>query len=317
MATEVARGDPISDNNGRDNIEEGQGSRKSKRQKMVPSGLLDDYQCGPHLRSRLRDSQKFIFGLADISETTRKYAILATKLKAKFVFNLGGIAVYPKDIVSIVERPRMFSAKVVDILIRVLRLTIVHQLPTEGAQSSEFFDTKFVSGIIKTFPRFLKSKKKESFVFPKVLSDVFPTKDSQNIHPTRYYFPFNVANKHWVGICFDAARGIVTVLDCNTAKFKDASLDKYLTPIVQMLPYVARFACLPIGADPIIQCYDVARPKSLHQHKNPSDCGLMAVLLMATHALYGIEVCKNINNDILEEEGMCAAILAYEVYEKL
>lgn len=83
MATEVARGDPISDNNGRDNIEEGQGSRKSKRQKMVPSGLLDDYQCGPHLRSRLRDSQKFIFGLADISETTRKYAILATKLKAK------------------------------------------------------------------------------------------------------------------------------------------------------------------------------------------------------------------------------------------
>ncbi|CAF2077291.1 unnamed protein product [Brassica napus] len=40
MATEVGRGEPMSDNNGDDNIEEGQGSRKSKR---VPSGLLDDY----------------------------------------------------------------------------------------------------------------------------------------------------------------------------------------------------------------------------------------------------------------------------------
>ncbi|KAF3487196.1 hypothetical protein F2Q69_00055774 [Brassica cretica] len=43
MATEVGRGEPMSDNNGDDNIEEGQGSRKSKRKKTVPSGLLDDY----------------------------------------------------------------------------------------------------------------------------------------------------------------------------------------------------------------------------------------------------------------------------------
>ncbi|CAN6931193.1 unnamed protein product [Brassica oleracea] len=44
-----------------DNIEESQLSRKSKRQKTVPSGLVETYQCGPHLLSRLRESQKFIF----------------------------------------------------------------------------------------------------------------------------------------------------------------------------------------------------------------------------------------------------------------
>nr|VDD51896.1 unnamed protein product [Brassica oleracea] len=43
MATEVGRGEPMSDNNGDDNIEEGRGSLKSKKQKTVPSGLLDDY----------------------------------------------------------------------------------------------------------------------------------------------------------------------------------------------------------------------------------------------------------------------------------
>ncbi|KAF2594771.1 hypothetical protein F2Q70_00042767 [Brassica cretica] len=258
MAPEVDPGEPMSENNVDDNIEEEQVSRKSKRQKTVPSSLVDDYQCGPHILSQI-----------------------------------------------------------VDILIRVLCSDILHQLPPEGPRSADFLDTKFVAGIIKTYPKFLKSKKKEPFVFPKVLRDIFPTKDAAKVHPTWYYFPFNIAKKHWIGICFDAGSGIVIVLDCDTSKYKHASLEKYITPIVQMLPYVARYACQPIGPDPVIQCYDVGRPKSVAQIKNPADSGLMAVLLMATHAMYGIELCNNINNDILEKEGKCAAILAYEFKEHL
>lgn len=63
-----------------DNIEESQLSRKSKRQKTVPSGLVETYQCGPHLLSRLRESQKFIFLLDDMSDMERKFEKLSSNL---------------------------------------------------------------------------------------------------------------------------------------------------------------------------------------------------------------------------------------------
>ena len=66
-----------------DNIAEVQVSRKSKRQRTVPSTLVDDYQCGRHIMTRVRESQKFVFPLDSISEMERKYVQLSTKLNDK------------------------------------------------------------------------------------------------------------------------------------------------------------------------------------------------------------------------------------------
>ncbi|CAN7008986.1 unnamed protein product [Brassica rapa subsp. trilocularis] len=206
---------------------------------------------------------------------------------------------------------------VVDILIRVLRSVILDQLPSEGSQSAEFLDTKFGAAIMKNFLRFLKSKNKESYIFPKSLSGIFPTKESPKVNPRKYYFPLNVGNKHWVGICFDAVCGTVTILDSCLALHKQKALEKIINPVIQTLPYLARYASLDIETDPVIQCYDVARPKSVAQIKNEADSGLMSLLFMARHALYGPEACKNIGDDVLVEESKSAAILAYEFKEKL
>ncbi|WZZ78916.1 hypothetical protein YC2023_099488 [Brassica napus] len=251
-----------------DNIEEGQVSRKSKRHKTVPSGLVDDYQCGRHIMSRVREAQKYIFVIDDQSDMTRKYAQLSVKLREKFVVNVAGLAVYAKDIQLILERPRLLSTKVMDILIRVSRLAVCPNLPPEGSRSAAFLDTKFVISINKTYPKFLKSRNKEAYMFPKGLRDIFPSKDDP----------------------------------------KDSSVEKYIKSILQMLPYLARYVGETVGAEPVIQCYDVARPKSVAQNKNPADSGLMAMLLMATHAIYGIEACKSISHEVLEEEGRRAAI---------
>lgn len=51
----------LPDTNVGDNMDEPQPSRTSKRQKMVPSALLTDYECGPHMLSRLRQTQKLVF----------------------------------------------------------------------------------------------------------------------------------------------------------------------------------------------------------------------------------------------------------------
>ncbi|CAN7127029.1 unnamed protein product [Brassica rapa subsp. narinosa] len=315
--TEDRHRERTSETNVHDNFEQGQGSRKSKRQKTVPSGLVEDYQCGRHIMSRVREAQKYIFVFDDQSEVTRKHVELCVKLGEKFVINMGGLAVDAKDLKLLLERPRLFSAKVMDILIRVARIAVCPNLPPEGPRSSQFLDTKFVVAINRTFPKFLKSRNKDAYKFPKGLMDIFPSKDGPPVHSLRYYFPFNVGMKHWVGICFDAGSGVLTVLDCNTSLYKDSAVEKYLNPIVQVLPYLARYVGHSIGEEPVFHCYDVARPKYVAQNKNHSDSGLMALLLMATHALYGIEACKHISADILEEEGMRAAILAYEFKEAL
>ncbi|XP_048596182.1 uncharacterized protein LOC125577998 [Brassica napus] len=237
--------------------------------------------------------------------------------KSKSTVNVAGLFASGKDIRLILERSRFMSAKVIDILIRVVRRSTLLHLSEEGRSSVALLDTKFVAAINKTFPKFVKSRNKEGYMFPKGLRDIFPSANDAAVHPTRYYFPCNLGNKHWVGICFDAGIGVITVLDCNISLYKERSLETDLKPIVQMLPYLARFACQPIGDDNVIQCYDVARPKFVSQNKNPSDSGLMAVLLMANHAVYGTEACKNISHERLEAEGRRAAILVYEFKEEL
>lgn len=207
--------------------------------------------------------------------------------------------------------------QVVDILIRVLRSVLLHQLPSEGSQSAEFLDTKFGAAIMKNFPKFLKSKNKESYIFPKSLSGIFPTKEAPKVNPRNYYFLLYVGNKHWVGICFDVGCGTVTILDSGLALHKEKALEKIITHVIQMLPYLARYARLKIETDPVIQCYDVARPKSVAQFKNEADSGLISLPFMASHALYGPEACKNIGDDVLVEESKSATILAYEFKEKL
>ena len=58
------------------NIEDPQQCRKSKRQKCVPQALVQDYQCGPEIVSRVQQSQKSIFAYHDRNEIDLKYASL-------------------------------------------------------------------------------------------------------------------------------------------------------------------------------------------------------------------------------------------------
>lgn len=94
----------------------------------------------------------------------------------------------------------------------------------------------------------------------------------------------------------------ITVLDCNTAMFPDAIIEKQLYPHSLMIPYLVRQSGQPYGCDAGPR-YAFERPKGLSQSEDPLHCGLMSVLLMATHAVYGIEACKNIHVNILAKKG--------------
>ncbi|KAL0794669.1 hypothetical protein Bca101_066046 [Brassica carinata] len=291
-----------------------QNSRKSKRQKCVPQALVDDYQCGPDIVSRVRKSQKFIFAFDESREMDMKYERLGEEVKGSGLIKIGGVAVSGKDIQLIAERTRCLTTKVVDILIRVLEYSLEQHFHVDFSQMDVYLDSKYTSAIIRTYPRFSKSRKKESFVFPSGLVQPFDESNVSCIHRRRYYFPINVCKKHWVGVCVDPRCGKFTVLDCNTSLYSDVMMEKHLHPHLAMIPHLLRLSGHALPGDER-HLLEYERPKCVSQTHNSFDSGLMVVLLMATHVVYGIEACKNINSNILAEEGKSNAIMAFELQE--
>ncbi|KAJ4891759.1 hypothetical protein Rs2_31507 [Raphanus sativus] len=321
---EVAAGNTV---NVVDNTEDPQQSRKSKRQKCVPQALVDDYECGREIVSRVRKSQKFIFAFDDRTEIDRHYGRLVKQVKRDvFPYSLtpsyaslikvGGVSVSAKDILLIAERKRHLTSKVVDILIRLLEFSIQQNFHPDFSERAVYLDSRYTAGVGRSYPSFCKSRKKISFVFPRGLVEEFEEENVSNVQSRRYYFPINVSRKHWVGLCVDPLNRKITVLDSNTSLFSDSMMEKNLHSHFLMLPYLLRLAGHALHGDES-QRLQFERPKGLSQTDHPFASGLMSVLLMGTHAVHGIEACKNINSNILAEEGKAAAIMAFELNENL
>ncbi|CAN7099708.1 unnamed protein product [Brassica rapa subsp. narinosa] len=115
-------------------------------------------------------------------------------------------------------------------------------------------------------------------MFTKGLLEVFG--EVMDHHPDhyRFYFPFNLDKKHWVGLCVDASSWIITVFDCNTSLREAKTVPRN-----------------------IISAYSL----------------LASVLLMQTHYLSGIKTCRCIAPHILASEAQRVAVMLYEFHMKL
>lgn len=206
-----------------------------------------------------------------------------------------------------------FSApiQVVDILVRLVRLVVLQQPSPERIQNYFFMDSKFSSAVVSHYSKFSKRKEKDSCIFPKALMQFLQNADGSPLQRRRFYFPVSIAKKHWVGICFDTVYGHLTVLDCNISNTQEEAMERRLHPFLHMLPYLIRQQNRETVTE-VVMPYTFDRPHAVAQREDPADSGLMAVLLMVIHAVYGIEACKNISTDCLNEESKCAALMAYE-----
>ncbi|KAL0737092.1 hypothetical protein Bca4012_013302 [Brassica carinata] len=242
---EVANVTTLSDINVGDNIAYPQSLRKSKRQKTVPPALVQDYLCDPRIDSRLRRPWESVFVCYERTEIERKIKVLSEKLSGNVVVNVDGLVVSSREMLLMAERSQLYTGKAVDILIRLVRCVV--SLPTSTGRSYYFLDTRF---------------------------------DASPRLGIRYYFPLKLGKKHWIGVCFDTSRGKLYVLDCNVALFNETSMGRFLSPFLQMLPYVARHFGKEMGGQP-------AMP---YKHLSP---------------------------ETVAEEGKSAAIMALESKEKL
>ncbi|KAL0898724.1 hypothetical protein Bca101_082685 [Brassica carinata] len=266
--------------------------RKSKRTKIVPAGLVKDYQCGAAILTR------------------------AHKITNPFVINVSGLAVTSKDMTGIIELTRSMPARVIDILVRFVHTTCNKEQHSSGVRIAEFLDTRYVALLCKHSPKFDRSKSPDAYAFPKGLVEHLGKDDPSKTYPTHYYLPFNLGNKQWVAVCFDFAAWKLTVLDCNIALHSDSDIAKQMRPFTEMFPsLLKRTGRLSKARDG--QGVVIDRPKIVAQNPNPAHSGLTSILLMHTHAVFGLDSCRCITPNLLAEEARRVVVMLYELHEKL
>lgn len=202
-----------------------------------------------------------------------------------------------------------------DILIRLLRSTFHKQAEGKTVRHSEFLDARFASLFARCYPKFKKTKPRNDYLFTKSIAGCLNSPTSHDGKATRFYLPFNVANKHWIGLCIDCPASKIYILDCNRSVRSDASLSKELRPIADMFLSLLKF----YGRIDTVEgtTLSVERLKGVAQNTNPAEAGITSVLLMQAHALFGAEICRCITPLILTEEAQRAALMLYEFHALL
>ncbi|KAJ4896352.1 hypothetical protein Rs2_23146 [Raphanus sativus] len=281
--------------------------RKSKRLKAVPKSLVGEYQCDMRLLNRARVAFVDPNNIGGNIDYSAKFSSLLDKLKSPFTIRIGQTTLDSNELYELVHRSNHLQPKVVDVLMGHIRSQFTLNTPDNMASQPVFLDNQFVSQLSKVFPKFSKSSKKDTFRFPSNILDRFKSFPESG----RFYFPFNLDTKHWVGVCVDYSTWSISVFDCNISLRTDSMMVKEISHIAQMFPFLLK----QVGKQVVPKdgkAMAVERPRSIPQNTCPADSGAAAVLLMQAHAVAGIDVCKCINADVIGSEVERLAVMFYE-----
>ncbi|KAF8087013.1 hypothetical protein N665_0603s0015 [Sinapis alba] len=308
--TQEGRLAPPDDNIVAENEEALIGCRKSKRLKLPTKSLLGQYQCDRGFINRARQAaadSNFSGGNIDYSA---KFSLLLDKMKGKFCITTVVGNIESTDMFEIVERTGQLSAKVVDVLIFHIG-SLSRSLPPPNQQATHvFLDTQFVSQFMKMYSKFSKVSKKECFKFTSTLVDVIQ-KNPIHGEAERFYMPFYLDKKYWVGISIDCSSWTVSVLDCNNSLRTDNMMNKEVKPIAQMFPYLLKQIGKSVGARES-KPMGIDRPRSIPQHNAITDSAVASVLFIQAHAVAGVDGCKCITPDVLDTEVERLVVTLYE-----
>ncbi|CAN7034927.1 unnamed protein product, partial [Brassica oleracea var. botrytis] len=92
--------------------------RKSKRAKVVPRGLVGDYQCDKGVLTRAWEAHVAAISSIPNNDYPAKVYSLSEKLNDSFVINVCGLSIASGELSLIVDRTAHLPAKVVDVRIR-------------------------------------------------------------------------------------------------------------------------------------------------------------------------------------------------------
>uniref|UniRef100_M4F8L1 Ubiquitin-like protease family profile domain-containing protein n=1 Tax=Brassica campestris TaxID=3711 RepID=M4F8L1_BRACM len=284
-------------------------TRKSNRLKTVSKLIVGVYECDKGTLSRFSEAYPGALNNNASIDYPTKFSKLSDILKTTKSITVGGISVSAKDLIEIEQRTKSLSPKMFDVLMH--HIGIMMMPLSNSSQSYLFLDTKFVSILSKNYPRFKKSSQKEDFVFTPNLVEILDRHESQTGEVERIYFPFNLDQAHWIGLCFDRNTWKLLVLDCNTSYKSDSLTAKELAPTAQMLPYLLTQACRKLEPERL-NPLTVERARQIPQNRKHADSGVTAALLMQAHAAGGIEACRHLSTDLVKQEAKRMAVMIFE-----
>lgn len=205
--------------------------------------------------------------------------------------------------------------QVIDILIKLVISTFENQVHSRGENTCAFLDSRFASLMCRNYPKFKKPKSKVGFSLPKSLVECLTNSSASLGSVRRFYLPFNILKRHWIGICLDFSASKAYILDCNPGVTTLAVLRKELLPITDLFPQLLK-QC-GVSVDGVDKPLVVERMVGVATNTIPGDAGITATLLIQSHALFGPESCTSITPSIIPDEAHRAAVMIYEFHVKL
>ncbi|KAF8093509.1 hypothetical protein N665_0383s0136 [Sinapis alba] len=268
------------------------GCRKSKRQKVLPKALLGNYECDIRFLNRARQAVSDSKNPGGNIDYSAKFSILLDKLKTPFCITTDAWTLESTELYEIVERENPISAKVVDVLISHISALYRGNSHRKHQSKCVFLDTKFVSQISKVYTKFSNVSRKDTFRFPDNIVD-----NTAFIEADRFYFPFNLDKKYWIGICIDMSNWSIAVLDSNLPNRSEYMMGKEVGKQVGLKD---------------MKALAFERPRFLPQNNAITDSAVTTILFIQAHAVAGVDACKCITAAVLDTEVERLVVTLYE-----
>ncbi|KAH0906455.1 hypothetical protein HID58_038282 [Brassica napus] len=100
----------------------------------------------------------------------------------------------------------------------------------------------------------------------------------------KVYTPMIWADRHWVGLAIDLRAGHVDVLDSLPSLYDEERVQRFLRPILQMLPYLIRYVAKNNSRD--LSPFTCQWRTGTYENSRSGDCGPVCAKFMELH-LYG------------------------------
>ncbi|KAF8102779.1 hypothetical protein N665_0195s0016 [Sinapis alba] len=245
------------------------------REKAIASRLSRSYWT-VHISltlHRFRETQLGALNQDATIDYPEKFIKLLEIMETTKSISVGGTSVTAKDLLDIDQRSRPVSAK--------------------------------------NYTRFMKSPQKEDFVFTPNRIEILDQAGPKAAEAERIYFPFNLDQKHWIGLCVDCTDLKLIVLDCNTALRSYSRMGKELHPTSQMSPHLLKQAGRKLSTKDL-KPLTVERVQTVPQNPKHTDAGVTAALLIEAHTVADTEGCKCLTVDVLGQEAQRLIVMLYE-----
>ncbi|ESQ38744.1 hypothetical protein EUTSA_v10029131mg [Eutrema salsugineum] len=156
----------------------------------------------------------------------------------------------------------------------------------------EVLDTKFVSGVAKSYPKFSKAANRDEYQFSKPVAEKLggiAEGGCQHLFTEAdiLYLPFNLDSKHWVYLAVYLHTSNLEVLGCNVHLTTYLSMEKEFRPIAVIL-----YLCRKVGgggnesmANTATNQLAIDRALGMPQISSQNDSGLVAIFLILAHAI--------------------------------